>query len=196
MGLFGRLFGSSNATEETPDAEVYMHRQFVNRLIIDQLSAGSAIVITFFQSTQNTLREQYPDENLHKNVLLFTNAFTFPEIELLRNFLPGSGTRIVLAERYPVEKKEAELIQSLRQGGIQNKVTGYCALDDLMMLRFGGEGVMDLMRKMGMSETECIQHSMITASIRNAQKKNSKKITYEQQAKSPDDWYRLNFPSA
>lgn len=196
MGLFSKLFGSSDAAEETPDAEVYMHRQFVNQLLVDQLCAGSAIVITFFQSTQHTLREQCADENFRKNVLLFTSAFTFPEIEVIRNFLATGGTRIVLAERYPIEKKEAEFIQSLRQGAIQNKVTGYCALDDLIIQRFGGAGVMDMMRKLGLSETECIQHSMITASIRNAQKKNSKKITYEQQAKSPDDWYRLNFPSA
>lgn len=194
MGLFGKLFGSSDAVVETPDAEVYMHREYVNRLLADLLNAGSAIVITFFQSTQNTLREKCVDETTKKNILLFTSAFTFPEIELIRNFLLTNGTRVVTAERYPVEKKETELVQSLRQGGIQNSVTGYCALDDMLMQRFGGQGIIDMMRKMGMTETESIHHKMVTASLRNAQKKNSKKITYEQQAKSPEDWYRLNLP--
>jgi preprotein translocase subunit SecA len=65
-------------------------------------------------------------------------------------------------------------------------------LDDALMLSFGGANIAALMQKMGMSETEVIAHSVVTSSIANAQKKLLKKVTYEQQAKSPEEWFRFN----
>lgn len=181
MGLFGRLFGKSEPAGETPDAEVYMHREYLNRHMIERLNRSNVVLITFFQSTQRQLTEQCADEELKSRIILYPALVTMTE-----------GLQIAFAERHPLQQKETEALQRFRQSGLETPVTAYCALDDTIMLKFGGGRITGLMKNMGMKETECIRHPMISSSIKNAQKKTLKKVTYEQQAKSPEEWYQLN----
>ncbi len=192
MGLLSSLFGKKSPEAEIPSAEVYMRREYVNKLLLEQLYTGKVLLITFFRTTQELLTERCTNAELRSNILQYTDGFTITELNAIRSFLSTSDRSIFLAERYPLSKKETDLIQQLRQSGISHPVYGFCALDDEIIMRFGGERVIKLMQNMGMSETEVIRHDMITTSIRNAQNKTLKKVNYEQQAKSPEEWYRLN----
>lgn len=196
MGLLSNLFGSKAPQVELPSAEVYMRRAYVDKLLLEQLLTGKVILVTFFQSTQQQFISLCPDAVLQKNIIHCSDALTITELNAIKGFLSSPDRSVFFVERYPLSKKETDLILQLRQYGIQHPVYAFCALDDELIQRFGGESVINLMQKMGMSETEVIRHKMITTSIQNAQNKTLKKINYEQQAKSAAEWYRLNFPQS
>jgi preprotein translocase subunit SecA len=46
-----------------------------------------------------------------------------------------------------------------------------------------------------MNEEEAIEHSMISKSIGNAQKKIASKVNIEQSARSQKDWFQKNMPT-
>ncbi len=194
MGLFSNLFGNKEPVGETPTAMVYIGREYLNTLFTDMVNSGGYMFITFFQSTHNTLRDRIADENLKSRIIHYTNSFSASDIEAIRQFLSHPNARIAFAERYPLSAKETEVLQRLRAAGITSPVSAFCALNDTIMLRFGGEKSITLMQRMGMPESESINHPMISKSIHRAQEKTLAKVTYEQQAKSPEDWYRMNLP--
>ncbi len=196
MGFLSNLFGSKTPQAELPSAEVYMRREYVDNLLLEQLHTGKVMLITFFQATQQQLIGRCTNPELQKNIVQYNDAFTITELTAVKTFLSSPDRSVFLVERYPLSKKETDLIQQLRQYGIPHPVYGFCALDDELIMRFGGERIIKLMQNLGMSETEVIRHNMITTSIQNAQNKTQKKINYEQQAKSAADWYRLNFPQS
>lgn len=181
MGIFGKLFGRSEPEVETPVAEIYMHREYLDRLLIDRMNWGQLVLLTFFPETLQRLQSLCTDEQLKSKIVLNTDAVPI-----------APNIQISFAERYPTQQKETETIQRLRAAGYSGPLTAYCSLDDRIMKSFGGDRMMAMMISMGLTETESIRHKLISSSVTNAQKKTLKKITYEQQAKSPDEWYRLN----
>jgi hypothetical protein len=192
MGIFSKLFGSKPAQENNLVTEVYMKRAHINRLIAGLLNDSSVMVATFFASTKNDIAALCPSEELKNRIIHFHTTSPASEISRMTEFLWTPGNRIVLAERYPLQQREAEFLQKSGLGISGQKVTVYCALDDALMMQFGGEQIATLMQKIGMTETESINHSMISSSLHKAQDKLLKKVTYEQQAKSPEEWFRMN----
>jgi preprotein translocase subunit SecA len=59
-------------------------------------------------------------------------------------------------------------------------------------MHFGGEKMISLMEKMGVSENEVIEHPMISAAIKNAQEKISKEIIVEHAAQCQAEWFSKN----
>ena len=43
-----------------------------------------------------------------------------------------------------------------------------------------------------MQENECIQHSLVTGALKNAQQKIAKKVTLERSARSQSQWFQKN----
>ena len=95
---------------------------------------------------------------------------------------------VVFAEHFPLKKKEQELFQSL---GLQEVIV-LSALDEPLFKKFGSDKIIQMMKQLGMNETESIRHAMITNAIRNAQEKIEKKVVIEQTAHSQNDWLQKN----
>ena len=98
--------------------------------------------------------------------------------------------KVIFIEHYPLRDKEEDIYQKL---GLQNAIV-HSALDEPFMKAFGSEKIIDLMKKLGAKEEEAIQHSMISSSIKNAQEKLKKKISFERTCRSQADWIRHNLP--
>jgi hypothetical protein len=98
---------------------------------------------------------------------------------------------VVFAEHYPLPKREEILFQALKL----KEIPVVSSLDEPLFMKFSGERTIELMRKLGMNEDEPIGHSMITASIRNAQRKLEKKVITERKATSAEEWFALNAPN-
>lgn len=192
MGIFGKLFGSKPERENSIVTEVYMNRQHVNRLVAQLLNTPGVMVVTFFESTKNDLAQLCTSEESKNRLVHFHAVSSSADVNRITEFLWTAGNRIVLAERYPLQQREADFLHKTGLGVSGQKVTAYCALDDALMMQFGGERIAAMMQKLGMSSTESINHSMISSSLHKAQEKLFSKVTYEQQAKSPEDWFRLN----
>ena len=99
--------------------------------------------------------------------------------------MAGRGTDIVLGEGVP-ELGGLHIIGTERHESrrIDNQLRGRCArqgdpgsskfflsLEDDLMRLFGSDNIAGIMDKLGMEDDEPIEHSLVTKSIENAQKK-------------------------
>ena len=95
---------------------------------------------------------------------------------------------VVFAEHYPLPKKEQELFKTLNL----KEIPIMSSLDEPLFKHFGGERLIDTIKKLGMNEDEVIGHSFITSAIRNAQEKLGKKVRMEKAASSAEEWFKAN----
>ena len=127
------------------------------------------------------------DESLERSVTVAGDRYTHRLLsarEAMR--MPPGNPPVIFAEHYPLRKKEEELFQRL---GL-TKVEVWSALDDPLLKKFGGDRIIEMMRKMGMKDDEIIEHALISKSIRNAQDKLEKKLVYDSPARSAEEWFR------
>lgn len=96
---------------------------------------------------------------------------------------------LVFLEHYPLREKEEEIIANLNTKGVYI----LSSLDEPLFNQFGGDRVIELMKKLGMKEDEMIEHPMITKAIENAQHKLAQKVTFENVATSAKEWFERNF---
>lgn len=192
-GFFGRLFGGTKDDVKI-DLQVFMYRNYLDHIIVNTVRTGGTVIISFFESTHAQLM-QLAGEAFSEKFFLYSALHNSAALSKMQA-LAGSGHHVALSERYPVASREAELVTHLKQWGITTNVSSYCALDDQIMKAFGGDKIITLMKRMGMSENESIHHDMVSSSLVKAQNKIAKKVMYEQQAKSPEEWFRLNAPLA
>jgi hypothetical protein len=98
------------------------------------------------------------------------------------------GKQLVFAEHHPLKSREDELFAKLNL----STVMVWSSLDEPLFQHFGGERIIDMMKKMGVGEDEVIEHKMISSSITNAQKKIGNTVTVEQLANSQREWMNKN----
>lgn len=145
-----------------------------------QTAPETAFIFWFDQSLEKAA--EYFNQHQAATVVLLTAR------EAARRH--GSGP-VVFAEHYPISAKEENLWQELNLPHI----TVYSCLEEPLFQRFGGERIISLIKKLGMEETEAISHPMISQSIRNAQQKIAKQVSFEQTASSQEDWFKKNLPA-
>lgn len=106
------------------------------------------------------------DETFRRLERVFAEAGS--RAKLHRADLPGPvGPDVIVAERHPLPEEDAAL--AARLGG--EAPMFYTALDDALMLRFGGERVTRMMTAMGMQPDEPIEHAWVTTSLAEAHAK-------------------------
>ncbi|PJZ53883.1 hypothetical protein CH380_07725 [Leptospira adleri] len=98
---------------------------------------------------------------------------------------------LIFGEHYPLRKTEQNLFLNLQL----REVTVFSSLDEPLFQTFGGENVVEVMKKLRINN-EAISHPMINASIRRAQEKIEKKVSLEQKVDSSQkDWFSSNLRS-
>ena len=168
--------------------------QFDDLVFISQ-PAKQAAVIAF--------AKQHPDSIFiawfENTALLFREIFTLYDlntarIEEAKYFIAAkyTGRQILFLEHYPLRAKEDALVQHC----LQPRFTVYNSLTEPLFTQFGGERIIEVMRRFGMNANEPLQHKMISRSLEKAQKKIAGKIALEQPAGSQEEWMRRNIPTA
>jgi hypothetical protein len=102
-----------------------------------------------------------------------------------------TGQTVVMGEHYPLLSKETAFFEKL---GLSSVII-FSSLNEPLFQLFGADRIIQLMKQLGMQEDEVIEHNMITKSVRNAQEKIAKKVTFEQSAHSQKDWMEKNIPA-
>jgi hypothetical protein len=172
--MFG-LFGNSDSKIKVID-KVWMSKEVKWKACASMLQVNpDCVFIAWFEDTYQQLSRELGGDG---HVQLAAKI----DFEKLR------GKMVVFAEHYPLPQIERELFKNLNLKEIP--VTS--SLDEPFFRYFGGEKLIDTIRKLGMKEDEVIGHSFITSAIRNAQQKLEKKVRIEKAANSAEEWFALN----
>lgn len=135
------------------------------------------IFITWFTETFEKLNTFLEQQGIKNAVVMYRNIYS------------TNNANLVFVEHYPLIEKEQELFSKLNLPTI----IILTALDEPLMQVFGGERIVELMKKLGINEDEMIEHNMISSSIIKAQKKLAENITIENSANSQHDWFAKNY---
>lgn len=137
----------------------------------------NCLFVAWFEETFNELKSALPGENNE-------------HVKLARDVMSTDvrGKMAIFVEHYPLASIEQNLFERLNL----TDVPVLSSLDEPLFNLFGGEKMVELLKRLGMNDDEVIGHSMINKSIRNAQKKIQEKIITEQKATSQRDWIALN----
>lgn len=99
------------------------------------------------------------------------------------------GSIIIFIEHHPMKSKEDAVFDQL---GLTEAIV-LTALDEPLLMIFGGEKLIKIMQDLGMKDDEIIEHKMISQSIADAQEKIEKKVTVEQSMRSQSEWIERSF---
>ena len=139
-------------------------------------------IIAWFESDLNYLNRLFGSNWNHSSVKVYLHA-SLAASEI------NPDIPMVLWGRHPLASVEDKLLAALPKVSV---LVGMTSLDDALIQHFGGDKVKSLMGKMGHKEGEILEHSMISASIRNAQQDLDKKVENPISANSASDWFLLN----
>jgi hypothetical protein len=155
--------------------KVWMSHAAKLRACAQMLQANpECLFIAWFQASFDELKQTLNSEN----VLLAENANAGNTVDRM----------LIFVEHYPIPATEQRLFEVLNL----KEVPVLIALDEPLILHFGGEKTVEILRKMGTSEDEIISHSFVTAAIRNAQEKIGKRVKIEQKKSSMEEWFTAN----
>lgn len=139
-----------------------------------------AIFICWFEESYDNIGSFFSQNGADASGILMSREVSSHQL---------NGKTVLFAEHYPVKTKEQELYEKLNL----QAVTVWSALEEPLFKAFGGERIIELMKKLGMDENEPIQHPMISNAITNAQQKIEKKIVTESSARSQKEWIEKNY---
>jgi hypothetical protein len=182
--MFFNLFGGKKGEETTYQFNdvTYISEQAKNDAVVKYAAQNDfAICIAWFPETASRYKE-----------LFIASGIDESRVAEARNYssLKYPGKQIVFLEHYPLHEKEKEFVQDLQQ----KSFVVYNSLTEPILWAFGGQKIVDLMRRMGMKDDEPVAHAMISKSIRRAQEKLASSITVEQSGASQAEWFKRNFP--
>jgi hypothetical protein len=139
-------------------------------------------IIAWFESDFNYLNRLFGSNWNHSNVKVYLHS-SLAASEI------NPDIPMVLWGRHPLASVEDKALAALPKVQL---LVGMTSLDDAFIQHFGGDNLKSLMGKMGHKEGEILEHSMISASIRNAQEDLDKKVENPISANSASDWFLLN----
>lgn len=93
------------------------------------------------------------------------------DIKLSDEVKAAGGLAIIATERHDSRRVDRQLRGRAGRQGDPGSSQFYVSLEDKLMRLFNSERISGIMDKMGLAEGEVIQHSMVSKSIGNAQKK-------------------------
>ncbi|MEK6301465.1 MAG: hypothetical protein AABO41_12145 [Acidobacteriota bacterium] len=81
------------------------------------------------------------------------------------------GLRALIIEHHPLRVRDDSLLSALSALECRSEISFHSALTDPLLLQFGGAKIEGLLRRMGLDETECVSHELITRAIWAAQER-------------------------
>ncbi|MDP2310514.1 MAG: hypothetical protein Q8P18_31135 [Pseudomonadota bacterium] len=98
---------------------------------------------------------------------------------------------VCVTEYHPLPYPNRALLEAL-ETRTRARPMFHAALDEPMMLRFGGGNIVAMMERMGQSPDEPIQHAMVTKAMANAREKVGAKVNVPRAAASMEEWLERN----
>jgi len=121
-------------------------------------------------------------------------ARAFQPAKKLSSAAEKVSLEIIVAEHHPMKTRDQEVMNAAASLDCDATLTFYFSLDDPLMKFFGSDSIKGLLERLGMEKDECISHSLVTRSIRQAQEKIEKQVGRDLTAQSAEDWFKYNLP--
>jgi hypothetical protein len=170
------LFGKKEKQTRVID-KVFLSRGGKARAIEKFAAENNLVVIAWFEASFDAAMQLLPNK---------AEIFLAREV----NVQNIQNKKLVFFEHHPILSKEQELFKKLHL----TEAIFFGAIEEPLFTYFGGEKIGKLMEQMGMQADEAVEHSLISSSIKNAQKKISEKIEFESDARSQEEWFAKNLP--
>lgn len=151
--------------------------------LIDLWKANPQVIfICWFEETYDSISACFSQNGIDPGTIVLAREVASHHIY---------NKSVLFAEHYPSRTKETELFERLNL----QSVTVWSALEEPIFKFFGGDRIIELMKKLGLDENETIQHPMISNAITNAQNKIEKNLFTELSARSQKEWLEKNYKS-
>ncbi len=209
MGLFGKK------KPARPSVTVWANSALKFQAIAEALKTNAAtktVAVAHFPETLRQIQSTLEKENLPVEVLSSGKVFGVPTFLkeaasrnaatlALSDVFPTTPSasptekfkvQIIVAELYPVPERDLALQDLFSSFGVSLRY--YVALDDPLMKRFGSDQLIEMMKQLGGSETDPIEHELVTNSIFKAQEKIKASATSDLKSESADEWFKKNCP--
>lgn len=180
----------ADPTPESVD-QVWLDLAARDRAVLRAAQEGPVLVLASFDATLERVRGALRAANLEEGPgLVVARADQLATVP--------AGASVILAERHPLPAFHRALLQKLKT--LAPAVTPVCfaALDDALMLSFGGERMAELMRQLGLAADEPIEHPLVSKSLANAAKKLEQRlgpaVSRLAPAASMAEWFQKNLP--
>ena len=177
-----------------------------------EASGMGVLVIAYFQDTLQTLEEEFRSRGIAFQRRAPLDAHDFcstggragsscvwllgaSQLEYGIGTGTGSGDpdlHVIFAEHHPVYSRDHAVLQVAATLPCSSRIAFHTALDDAMMIRFGGERMSSLMATLGQDAETALEHPFISSSIQRAQEKIENKVRNETDASSAEEWFRFN----
>ena len=133
------------------------------------------LFVAWFEETKDNLQAYFKDHNIDTEILLVD-----------RLSLNHHEKDFIFVEHHPLQAEEHRIADKFAK----KEITVLSSLEDPIFRLFGGDRIIDLMKKMGINENEMLEHDMISNSIMKAQEKIAAKSTINAFARSQKEWLR------
>ncbi len=202
MGLFDRLFGSKSPSNvEALSDRIWISHQSkldgVRKEVEERLQGGSsAVLVAHFPDTLDELNGIVagatsggaPTAVLAKNLTLDVAG----DLNLDRSTMLD----LIVAERHPLVRIDDELLQFAQELPCRCRIVHHLSLEDPLLKVFLGDWVQNLLKRLGMSEDESIESTMVTHRIKQSQQKIANQAFGDSQEHSAAEWFESNMPNA
>lgn len=163
---------------------------FTDITLITETAKAKALVAAAMRNTQSVFLAWFEETAAKYKTVFEDNGMDSNRIVEAKHFARGKypNKEIIFLEHYPLRAKEMQLLQT----AAPQKYIVYNALEEPLFQIFGGQRIIELVKKMGMADDEILEHNMISKSIQNAQEKIAEKVILERSARSQKEWLDLN----
>ena len=161
---------------------------------------GATLLVVFFEATAEVARAQ-----LTTAALPFFEVGDTPrpwergaQVGLVRadrlRFLAGdlpAPLQVIGAELHPLPAEGRALVGALasRTAAVP---TFHTALDEPLLVLFGGGRIAEVMDQLGLPRDEPVEHTLVTRSLANAREKLAKSVRNPREATSMAAWFERN----
>ncbi len=188
------MFGLFKSKARSKSVKYHMYRTEVTkyRLLVEEIrkffdETKHVIVLCFFEETYEQLRQLSEASKIVAGD--YDTKFTLSMAGSDDWKHHGLDAQIILAELYPLSDLIAEVLLEYKG---DREVIGYVSADNAMFEIISGGQLLSLLDRLGVGESEVINHGMIDKIINATQKKMSEKVLNTKSARSLEEWLTIN----
>ncbi len=166
--MFDWLFGKAPPPDPPSVDRVWVDLAARDAAIVREAGKGPVVIYAFFEATLERVRQ----------ALLAAGRTPGADLVLVRADRPArgpEGAAILVAERHPLPVANRNLLARLAGDHPGVVPVFFTALDDGLMQRFSGDRTANLMRQLGLSADEPVEHTFVSKALANAREKVAQK---------------------